>query len=79
MSKKKKQFNAECANLLHYSTIDAVGSPLQLHMYLARMFLSYVSLDFHHGNGVRQDDLTAMTCLFNLLEDYHELITRDAG
>ena len=78
--KKKRKFNAKCADLLHTWMIEAVGeSPrnpdnaLRLHMYLSRMFQSYVSIAFHAGDGVTEDDLAAISCLTNLIEDYHQL------
>ena len=74
MSRKKKQFDAECANLLHYATTDAVGSPLQMHMYLSGLFLSYVNFAVRCGETVSNNDLTAMYHLFALIEDYHQLL-----
>ena len=75
MSKKKKQFNAECANLLHYSTTDAAGSPL--HMYLSGLFLLYINFAARFGETVSDNDLTAMYHLFALIEDYHQLLERE--
>ena len=77
MSKKKKQFNAECARLLHHSTTDAAGSPLRMHMYLSGLFLSYVNFAVRCGETVSDNDLTAMYHLFALIEDYHQLLERE--
>ena len=83
MSKKKKeQFNAKCAAILRTYVDEAVGerihqpeNALRLHMYLSGMFLSYVSLAFHCGDGLAQEDLTAMSCFSNLLQDYYDLLS----
>ena len=83
--KKKRKFNTKCADLLSTYIDEGVGerphqpeNVLMLHMYLSDMFLSYVSLAFHQGDGLTEDDLTAMSCFSHLLQGYYQLLLEEA-